>query len=145
MNEPPGGRKATRPLSLRSQGEPVWSSDAGGGGPHSALKLPLQPPLYASPRGGRPPGGAYPEPSPAAKPGLRVATASPAPEARPLSPGLQVHIGRLPGVWGDRRHSAARAIQQHLLLPVSMPGDPPLLRTLPVLAVQSLLWQDLGS
>ena len=83
MNEPPVGRRATRPLSLRSQGEPVWSSDAGGGGPHSALKLPLRPPLYASPRGGQPPGGAYPEPSPAAKPGLRVATASPAPRPDP--------------------------------------------------------------
>lgn len=112
MNEPRGARRATGQLSPRFQGEPVRSADADGGGPHSAPRRPPSPPLHASPRGGRAPGGAHREPSPAAKPGLRVASASPALEARPLSPGLQVYVGRLPGVWGDRRHSAADRILQ---------------------------------
>lgn len=46
MNERRGERKAIGPLSLKSQRESVRSSDAGSGGPHSALRPPPRPRLH---------------------------------------------------------------------------------------------------
>lgn len=51
--------------------------------------------------------------------------------------GLQVNVGRLPGVWGNRRHGEAGGILLYQrLLPVSFRGDPTRWCTLPVAAVQ---------
>ena len=79
MNERRGERKAIGPLSLKSQRESVRSSDAGSGGPHSALRLPPRPRLHEEvglpkERAGNP------------APRLSLGSASP-PPAQPQRPG----------------------------------------------------------
>lgn len=104
MNEPrvgghsaPSGRRSTR-----------RESD----GPH----LPPRPPLQ---RRESPP-GSEPRRQTWAPSRLR----QPRPEATP-SPGLQIDVGRLPGVGGDGRHSGAGGIlPQQLPLPAWIRGGP---------------------
>ena len=79
MNERRGERKVIGPLSLKSQRESVRSSDAGSGGPHSALRLPPRPRLHEEvglpkERAGNP------------APRLSLGSASP-PPAQPQRPG----------------------------------------------------------
>ena len=103
----------------------VCSSDAGSGGPHSAPRRPSLPPLHEE--AGLPKARAR-NPAPRLSLKLRVTSTSPAPEAGP-SPGLQVHVGRLPRVWRNRRHGEAGGnLPRRSLLPASIRRDPRLLQ-----------------